>query len=497
MANPFAPTYGGGATFRPLTPDEQYHLRNNNPYAPVTSLIGAPPAQVAPTFGDLSRGLDWHNTELEKILNPASRSLSLFSGPTPSNFLGGPAGPQANPFQTLHNVKNPELQSAVDSILNQVKGLSLDPNQNTNIVKTNVKDPATAARIGGAGNRFDVDVNDSRQSFADFTKQFLASQPQAQDFFNQESGAINRVYDPNGLQAQLNQMSEARQRAVTTAAQRAIAASIARTNSGRLTGGPDSYLNAQMMDSVGGINAQAAKEKADLDRTNLLAVLDAQTKLGGQRGNLLNSLYSRLLMPIQARQQLGGNELAQLGGLSNLNNSNTFYNLDSPEAMLQRRLGLVGDVGRADLSNNFYGLQKPYEPSFAGFGRIPSFPSSGGGGYNFPDMFSGFGGGPSYPPMGARPPARNPMVDAAANAYYQQTGQMPQTDQNFSPDSWNSIMQQFQSRMAPPAPVRNFTDYSNPLVYPQYNPNKFGDLIQQYSQPAPDLPFDYQQFFGA
>lgn len=391
MANQFSLAMPGGGVPRPLTMDERFLFRSRNPHTRILPIAGRD-LQVAPTFTDLMAGLSWQNEQVARATRGPGGGLSIFGGPTPANLTQGSG---FNPFSTLRNVKNPGIESAVDTVLGQVRNLSLDPNVNTNVVKANVKDPATASRIGGAGQRFDVDVNDTRQSFSDFAKQFMASQPQAQKFFDQESAAIGNIYDPNGLQAQLNRMSEGRQRAITTQAQRAIANAIARANAGRM--GLDTYANAQMMDTVGGIGAQAARERADLDRLNLLGVTDMQTRLGGQRGNMLNQLLTRRLLPIDARQRMAGNELAQLAGLSNLTNANTFYQLDSPEALLARRLGLIGQGSQIDLANTFYGLQKPYEPNFAGYAPIgvPSY----GGGFNFPmDIF---GGGQSPLPINA------------------------------------------------------------------------------------------------
>src|SRR5688572_16214403 len=81
--------------------------------------------------------------------------------------LGSAQTQSPNPFTTISNVKNPGISSAVDSILNGIKGLTSDPNINTNVVKANTKSQAIASQMAGAQNRFTADVNDSRQSFAD------------------------------------------------------------------------------------------------------------------------------------------------------------------------------------------------------------------------------------------------------------------------------------------------------------------------------------------
>lgn len=472
-------TYGTFSLAGPSRVDPWY-VKNQNPFAPKTTLIGSPPTQVAPDFGSLLKAIDWENTQVNRANVPSTFTLSGGGGMSP---FGG-TQTNVNPFTTLRNVKNPDMQSAIDAILGQVKNLSSDPRVNENVVKANVKDPALANRISGAGARFDADVNNSRQSFSEFVKNYMAGQADAQKLYDQESGAIGEVYGkgPSGLGSQLKALSDARKLAVTTAAQRAIGTSLARNNASRMLGGDSSYLDALLADSVGGIGADAAREKADLDRANLLAVKDAQARLLGSRGNLLDKLLTRPLLPIEAGQRLAGNELAQLGTLGNLSNLNTFFQLDSPDQLLARRLGLLGDVGRLDLANNFYGLKKPYEGSTSGLLPVPTgFPSSGGG-FNFPnlDLFSG---GNAYSPglpttRSSSNPNLQPRDSAAREIYYRQSGVYPDQDPNFSPELWQFSLSQLGSttRPAAPSPV----DYSNPYEFPEYNQDAVNQLLSRY-----------------
>lgn len=396
----FGAVGGGSGGYAPSPSfDQQWWLRNKNPFTRIlTSPGAAPDTQIAGSLGDLARGLDWRNIELAKILRPSSGGLNTFAGATPSNLM--PSNPFAggDPNAPQRVVKNPALQGVVDSVLSRVGSLPTDPNVNTNVVRTNVRDPATATRIGAAGQRFDVDVNDTRQSFTDFTRAFREAQPQAQQFFDEEAGAIGRVYDqgPAGVQGQLNRLSAQRQAAITTQAQRAMRNALASTNAGRMLTGDSGYLDAVLADATGNIGAQAARERFDLDRLNLLGVTDMQTRLGGRRGTLQDAMLSRGLLPIEAQQRLAGNELAQLAGLSNLTNSNTFFNLDSPEQMLARQLGLLGQTAQIDDRNNFW--RQPYSPETSGMLPIGSPPRSRGG-FDFPmnDMFDD---GSGYAPRG-------------------------------------------------------------------------------------------------
>lgn len=389
-------------------------------------------------MADLGRAVNWEDVNLARSLRPASGNpLAYLSGATPSNLM------PSDPFAPQRVTKNPGIQSAVDSILGRVSALPTDPNVNPNVTRANVKDPATAARITSAGSRFDADVSNTRQSFADFVKNYSAGLAESQKQLGTESASLDSVYDtgPGGLEAKLAAMANARRLAVTTAAQRAMRAAGGRANSARLLGGDSSYLDAQMLSEMGGIGADAAREKADLDRLNLLGVTDARSRLLGTRGNALMNLVQRGLLPVQAGQQLAGNELAQLSGLSNLTNANTFFNLDSPDAMLSRQLGLLSQTSSIDNANNFW--RKLYESD--GAGALPIGRGGGGrGGFNFPqiDMFDD-GSGTYAPAPSSRfgaPQVNRAQEDARAR-YKAVSGVYPEQDPNFSPELMQWVMQ--------------------------------------------------------
>lgn len=432
---------------RGLTFDDDYRIRNTNPYTRIFTSPGAgPDTQIAPDFGSLLRATNWEDVNLARSLRPmGGNPLAYLTGGTPSNLM--PSNPFTDPAAPQRVVKNPGIQSAVDSILGRVQGLSSDPNVNPNVVRTNVKDPATAARIGSAGQRFDADVNDTRQSFADFVKNFSANLASSQKQLEGESSSLDTVYDtgPGGLEAKLAAMANARRLAVTTSAQRAMAAAAGRTNSARLLGGDSSYLDAQMIDAMGGIGAEAAKEKADLDRLNLLGVVDARSRLLGARGNASMNLAQRGLIPVEAQQRLAGNELAQLAGLSGVQNQNTFYGLDSPDQMLARQLGLLGQTASIDNANNFW--RQLYQPDGSGALPIGGVPRS-----RPQPMYDPFAGDPYYQPPGGGLSGLTGNYDPSKPAGGLRSDPMYGPPMTFRP------------RTSPGTP-----DYRNPFEFPELN----------------------------
>lgn len=387
-----------------------------------------------------------------------------------STFRGIPGGAgvptsPTNPFTTISNVKNPSIQSAIDSMLNGVRGLSSDPNTNLNVVRANTKSQAIGSQIAGATNRFEADVNDSRQSFTDFVNAFRSSLPQAQANLESDTGALDEFYDngPAGVRGQLDRMAQDRATATTQAARRAMQMSQARNNFNRLVGGNSSYLDRQLNDSMGDISTRAVGERADLQRNNLLTVKDAQARLSGQRNTLLDSYLQRFLTPAFARQQLAGNELGQLGQLTNLDQANNFYQLDSPEQMMLRRLGILGGISNLDQSNNFYGVQRPYEQDIGGYRPVGGGRGGGSPSYslpNFSDYDLGYSGQPNIGP--SRLPNGIPSwvesernrtgfgdvgmwpgmssSDRAAAEYQQVSGANPRTDPNFSNQLWENSL---------------------------------------------------------
>lgn len=337
----------------------------------------------------------------------------------PSNTFASTAagrratGPNAegNPFETVSNVKNPAIENILSSILGNIRGLSSDPNQNTLNVKTNVKSPDVESRVGSAFGNYDVDVNNHNQSIADFTKEFLDAHPAATATAQNEANAINQWFN-GGVLGNLNTIAGDRETAVRAAVNRALGQAQRNANMGRLIGGDSSYVDQQFMDTVGQIMADEARQKADLARQNYLTVAQTQPGLAGLQQRLIDQAIQRRLVPTQAGQQIAANDVARLGSLANIQNTNRFYTLDSPEQLLARKLDLLGAASTNDIRNTFYGLRGPREEDTSGL--LPIYHSNGRSPVVFPD-FSPLGTGANtfmdQPTIPSRRPVRGVDFD--------------------------------------------------------------------------------------
>ena len=100
----------------------------------------------------------------------------------------------------------------------------------------------------------------------------------------------------------------------------------------RSRGGAGSRLDRMASDRAYQIETalagqMSARERADLDYLNKLK----STNIGRRQG-LMDSLASRELLPTQARNQLFGQELNQLGQIGQLDRANNIYHLaETPE----------------------------------------------------------------------------------------------------------------------------------------------------------------------
>lgn len=468
------PTYSSRLGLLPANNDWEFALKQNNPFASIVSQQYAPNFQAAGTAANALAGMQWEGQQRYNAANPQpvafvpstfapGSSWSPLLPPSSTLGAGGASGasPADNSFQTVRNVKNPAIQAAIDSNLGMVNSLSNDFSKNPFVTRTNVKSAEQESRIGAAGQRFDADVSNNRQSLADFTTQFLTNTPKVNAATDQDVNAIGEYYGgANSVQSNLDRMANAKKAAVAANVSRALATAQRNANIGRLVSGDSSYLDQQYLDTAGGILANEASQDADLRRANYLGVKDAQTRLAGSRQGLIDASASRLLQPIQANTALGNSELGQAAQLGGLLNQNNLYTLDSPEMQLQRRLGLLGNVSQLDLANNQYGLRAPYGADTRGYLPIQDYGGGGGGG-----GWNGGGGDFARTPQpvrGAAPDRRS----AAASRYKALVGVYPDEDMNYSNEAMNWVLSHNDS-----GAVQNYFDESgqSPFLDPNFS----------------------------
>lgn len=373
-------------------------------------------------------------------------------------------GEQPNDFQTIQNVKNQPLQSAIDSVLKQGSDLSTDFTKNPFTLRTNVKDQEQQDRISAAGGRFNADVTANRQSLEDFTKNYLAANGQAKNYTDQETNAIGNIYgqanDPNSMAYNLAKIRKDKELAMNREAQNTLRSAMARSKMNSLMGVNDSSVDAAMADAASRIGASTAGNIADQNRNDYMSVMGAQTSMAGRRGALLDDYLKRSLVPANMRMQMGAGELGQLGQIGQMNNANNVYTMDSQDQMLSRKLGLLGQYSDLDLKNNFYGLRKPYSPNNDGY--YISDPGGRGG-------------------MG-NPASFNPGL----NGY--NTFNQPQQGGGLPP--WAQAQRQQQARtMFPMRPGMNNGSGSGLMG----NPDGSYDLSGNFNWGDPNIPSDLRQ----
>lgn len=391
--------------------------------------------------------------QAENAFRPA---LQAYENQGRSSFTYNPGGSgpggsgAANVFSTLHNVKNPDVDAGVTSILSRIAGLETDPKVNTNVLKSNTKSTALAGRIGGQYQNLDAAIKDNSVSIEDFVRGYAASQPEAEGYQQQESANIGRYFGEGGKSAflgDLNHLDEETSKAAMQAVQRAVGLAGRHANAARLMGN-DTYVDKTLADTIAGVRVGEALRRGQAAKENYLTAGQAALNLTGARGNLLENLLRRNMLPTQFGQQVRGTDLAQLSQLGALENANTQYTMDSPEALLARRLALTGDASGIDLRNSFYGLSKPYEPNYEGGGPIMR-PGGRGGGFGYPLPNLGYGGDSNVFDASTGSPVAGPRPspqDAAIRAYQATAGVSPINDPNFSPELWQWSLSQTMPR---------------------------------------------------
>lgn len=273
---------------------------------------------------------------------PAQRGTALATYSGNPNFAQGqqptvniniPAGSQGspeNPFKTISNTKS------------------------TPIAEQNVQQ-IDLFKSFNEGNKANL---------ADYLKNFGAISKQSVSDFNQESKAVNDIYDPNGLRSRLDSNLTDYTKGMKGVANRALQASL-RNLSARQMGagatGAGSYYSAQAQDAARGIDTQLLADLANRRTSQEQYLTGAGLQASGVRQRLGQNVLAGLTAPIDVRNRFLGQNIENLRGLSGI-----------------------------DLANTFYGLQDPsYSmPSFS-FGSAPA----GGGGGNYGGDFYGGDGG--------------------------------------------------------------------------------------------------------
>lgn len=163
------------------------------------------------------------------------------------------------------------------------------------------------------------------QSLTDFTKEFFAQRPSQASNVAQESGYVNSVYDPNGVQKTLADLSKQRTLLGRQAAQKAIQLARRDNNVARMGQGNSSYLDRAYGDSLGRILTDQAVQGNDQARQDQMYLGQQRSGLLGQRNQLVDAYLKQGLTLQQALDAAQGADLSNLYSASGVDRSNTNY----------------------------------------------------------------------------------------------------------------------------------------------------------------------------
>lgn len=236
-----------------------------------------------------------------------------------------PAGYGQTPITTRSDPSyipgyNPTPNPIVQSVFPQLYGPSttqrtplnagIDSRLNANIAANAPTGPAGQAKA---------------QSLTDFTKEFFAQRPGQASNLTQESGYVNSVYDPNGVQKTLADLSKQRALLGRRAAQKAIQLARRDNNVARMGHGNSSYLDRAYGDSLGRILTDQAVQGNDQQRQDQLYLGQQRSGLLGQRNQLVDAYMRSGLTLQQALDQAQSADLSNLYSASGVDRSNTNY----------------------------------------------------------------------------------------------------------------------------------------------------------------------------
>lgn len=191
------------------------------------------------------------------------------------------------------------------------------------------KSPQVQMGVNQAYGTNAANTTAARQSLADWTKEYLAGQPAAQQYSGQETAAIGRVYGsgPGSVAGNLADIRQQRATALRDLTQGAYRRAD-RTQSLRQLGAGgtnSSYLQRAYAQDLGNIAANSAVQGADQQRADELYLNQQQLGNVGTRQELQDRLLGRNLMPAQVASGLEQDATGRLGSIANLDYANNFY----------------------------------------------------------------------------------------------------------------------------------------------------------------------------
>lgn len=337
------------------------------------------------------------------IWNPTGTGYTTTQS-TPGVAPGTTPASKDNPFTTISNVKNPAISAAITSSLGDLTKLT----------------------------------NDNRQSLQDYQNQAKTTLANNAAATTAQTGALARLYDPNGVSADYNTLTnnfeQTSKAAGDLAMQRAAADAAARGMSMGSTGA-GSYYAKQLALQNQNIAIPLAQQVAQQRIANLNTVLGMQQANIGKAQQLNTAQQQSMLLPMEANNQFVDATTKSLQGITGLDQANTFYGLNGPQTPMAQLPYNAPSVSVP--SSPRYPSYRPslpnYSPAPAVTAAVQAIQPSGGGRVNF----------------------SGPVDPNVAAAYKAITGIDPRLDPNFNAAIYQQALQQ--AGGAQPAPGNPYT----------------------------------------
>lgn len=160
-----------------------------------------------------------------------------------------------------------------------------------------------------------------------FARNWRSDQGLAEARADEEAATLDPYFN-GGIKAELEALRQERKQATEAASGRAMDFLRRDLNSGRVAndaGAGSSYLSRLGLRNASDISLQAALDDVAQKRNDFNQLEAAKMGMLGQRSAITDAALRRMLVPIQTQNDIYGQNLAHLGNLENIMNSNRIF----------------------------------------------------------------------------------------------------------------------------------------------------------------------------
>jgi hypothetical protein len=441
------------------------------------------------SYNELVNQVGWGLNQANNLRSLVSNFQSRLGvgGGTGAFSAGGPFAPVMNPATTA-----PTSASAGGNNLFSLVNVSKDPSGQFDKINRGLLDKVADFKndysqvrgtSSGALEKLNLaqgDIDANRQDTNSLIDKFNALSPILDTQTSAQTSALNRVYDPNGLKAELRSNTEAARLAELAAADRASRQALFQNRLNSAGGAGSSYAQAQLADAMGRIGTEVAARDADRRRQDTAALLGAQERNLGRVQDLNVANLMRGNIPIDARSRILDQEVnLAIRRLGAAGQAASIDQLTDELSTVGRQLGLTGQALQNYLATNFFGIQKQGDdyPLYISGGSSRATPNA-----YFPQPDYGDDGAFMNPRAGQPQDPTPSWVDRLRASQGWQRDANGNYTINTRPPNYRDFTYNLPN---------NFTDYGNPRS-PLYSPGYQGAdntrLLQDYYENPENYP---------